>query len=75
MKRKVFIALKRICNLMVVRHGNNRREQIKVTEKVIAKIVCRISQLGSCKLKHLSCSVTDKCSHSWAMGDRDSNLG
>lgn len=44
-------------------------------EKVIAKIVYGISQLGSCKLKHLSYSVTNKYGHSWAVDIRESNLG
>lgn len=67
-EEKGFIALKRICNLMVGKHGNNRREWAKIMVKIIAKIVCGISQSGSYKLKHLSCTVGNKCSHSWAVG-------
>ena len=38
--------------------------------KIIAKIVCGISQSGSHKLKHLSSTVANKCSHSWAVSNR-----
>ena len=38
--------------------------------KIIAKIVCGISQSGSYTLKRLSCTVANKCSHSWAVGNR-----
>lgn len=65
-EEKGFIAFKRIYNLMVGKHGNNRKEWAKIMVKIIAKILCGISQSGSYKLKHLSCTVANKCSHSWA---------
>lgn len=55
---------------MVGKHGNNRRERAKMMVKIIAKIVCGISQSGSHKLKHLSSTVANKCSHSWAVSNR-----
>lgn len=74
-KRKGLIALKKIYNLMVDRHKNNRREWMKIMEKIIAEIVCGISQLGMCKLKHLSYCVTNKCCHSWTVNVSECNFG